>query len=241
MNRVIRALCTLLICAPEMSQAQETYMFQGYLQGYLRTDLNNRLIQQAAEHTQRSTVPSVATRNPSVLRFSPSPATRRRNMAGFTARTRTQSPETADRMEQLFASTDVFAAMAQGLAPKGLRIDNVSDAYTVYWITAWQASRGVSGDTSKEQAQAVRAQVTAALLATPELVSAAATQKQELAEALLVQTALVDASMEQAAGDSNQKRAIAAGVRQGAKAMGLDLDAMTLTDNGFVPAGCGSD
>ncbi len=70
-------------------------------------------------------------------------------------------------MAQLFTSSDVFVAMAQGLAPKGLRIDNVADAYTVYLITAWQASRGISGDSSREQAQVVKAQVTAALLAPP--------------------------------------------------------------------------
>lgn len=46
--------------------------------------------------------------------------------------------------------------------------------------------------------------------------------------------------MEQAAGDAKQKSAIASAVRKGSSAMGLDLDAMTLTENGFVPANKGS-
>lgn len=180
--------------------------------------------------------PRVATVDPAALMFAPSLEARQRNLAGFVARTRAQDPENAARMEQLFASTDVFSAFAHGLAPKGLRIDNLADAFTVYWITAWEASRGISRETSRERANAVKAQATAALLATPQLASAAATQKQELAEALFVQSALIDAAMEQAADDA-QRAAVGTAVRQGAKAIGLDLDAMVLSETGFEPTG----
>jgi hypothetical protein len=172
-----------------------------------------------------------------LLRFTPNLAVRQRNLAGFVAKTRAQSPESADQMARLFASTDIFAAMAQGLAPKGLRIDNVADAYTVYWITAWEASRGIVGaDNSRAQAQGVKAQVSRALLSAPEFTKATTAQKQELAEALLIQTALISASAEAAASDGAQLTVIGNAVREGAKAMGLDLDAMELGPNGFGPA-----
>lgn len=175
--------------------------------------------------------------NPALLAFTPNLATRKRNIAGFIAKTRAQSPENADQMAQMFASHDIFAAFAQGLAPMGLRVDNVADAYTVYWVTAWEASRGISGtDTPRAQAQAVKAQAAKALLSAPEFAKAGAAQKQELAEALLIQAALISASMEGAAGDPAQMEAVGKAVRTGAKAMGLDLDTIELGPNGFGPA-----
>lgn len=171
------------------------------------------------------------------LSFTVSPSRRKANLAKFVAKTRPVNPDGAVKMEQLFASADVFASIGQGIAPMGLRVDNVADAYAVYWITAWEAANGITGSrTSRVQAQSVKTQVSSALLATPEFASAGAAQKQELAEALLVQSAMITASMDQMASDPAQRRAIAAAVRKGANAMGLDLDAMTLTENGFVPA-----
>ena len=176
--------------------------------------------------------------NPATLRFTPDLAVRKRNLAGFISKTREQSPESADQMTQMFASTDIFAAISQGLAPMGLRVDNVADAYTVYWVTAWEASRGISGtDTPRAQAQAVKAQATKALLSTPAFATSTPAQRQEMAEALLIQAALISASMEGAAGDPAQKKAVGQAVRTGAKAMGIDLDAMTLGEAGFVPSG----
>jgi hypothetical protein len=175
--------------------------------------------------------------NPALLRFTPNLATRQRNLAGFIAKTRAQSSENADQMAQMFASTDIFAAFAQGLAPAGLKIDNVADCYAAYWISAWEAANGIVGSqTSRTQAQAVKAQVSRALLSTPEFTKSSAAQKQELAEALLIQTALISASAEAAVNDPAQMEALGQAVRQGAKAMGLDLDAMTLGEAGFVAA-----
>ena len=174
--------------------------------------------------------------NPALLRFTPNLATRQRNLAGFIAKTRAQSPENADQMEQMFASTDIFAAFAQGLAPTGLKIDNVADCYAAYWISAWEAANGITGSqTSRAQAQAVKAQVSRALLSTPDFTKSTPAQKQELAEAMLIQTALISASAEAAANDPAQMEAVGVAVRQGAKAMGLDLDAMTLSETGFKP------
>lgn len=185
---------------------------------------------------RKSAQPSPPAANPALLVFTPNLATRKRNIAGFVAKTRAQSPEGADQMAQMFASTDVFAAMAQGLAPTGLRIDNVADAYAAYWISAWEAAHGITGSTtSRAQAQGVKAQASRALLATPEFTKASAAQKQEFAEALLIQTALISASAEAAANDPAQMEAVGVAVRTGAKAMGLDLDAMTLGNTGFVP------
>jgi hypothetical protein len=168
--------------------------------------------------------------------FTPSAARTRQNLANFASKTRTFDPEGAAKMEALFASTDVIAMVGQGIAPYGLKTNNVADAYAVYWISAWEASRGIAGASeTRQRAQAVRTQASNAMAAVPAMASATDAQKQEFAEAMLVQAALISAYMDDAAGNPTQIRAVGAAVAKGAKAMGLDLDTMDLTSNGFVP------
>lgn len=124
----------------------------------------------------------------------------------------------------------------KALEPFGLRTDNVADMYTMYWMNAWEAAHGVSNPTTKAQAQAVRAQVVAAMLKTPDIVKANDAAKQEFAEALLVQALIVDGLDQAAQKDKSLKAQVEAAARQGARGMGLDLDQMRLTEKGFVPA-----
>lgn len=241
-----RPIIALLLAAVVSSPAN-AQMFDGFLSapGIGMLDIIRRnetfwepLASRDQNGTGNTSQPlTSATVDSARLTFTPILANRQQNLAGFVAKTRAQSPENAARMEQLFASTDVFATLAQELAPKGLRIDNLADAFTVYWITAWEVSHGISGsDTSRAQAQAVKAQVSRTLLTMPEVISASAAQKQELAEVLLIQTALISASAESASND-DEFDAVGKAVRRGAQAIGLDLDAMVLSEAGFVPAG----
>jgi hypothetical protein len=170
------------------------------------------------------------------LRYAPSAQRRRINMARFVEKTRSSNPSSAAKMEQLFASVDVIAAMDRALAPVGLRTDNVADAYAVWWMTAWGAAHGDTSTPSMAKAQAVRAQAARAVAAVLDSAKADAAAKQEYAEALLVQAALIDGMVEQYGQDPAMAPKIASSVRKGARASGLDLDAMTLTEEGFVPA-----
>lgn len=169
------------------------------------------------------------------LSFNASPAVRRRNYEQFVARSRAVDPAGAAGLAETLRS-DPVALMAPDLARYGLRADNLADAYTVYWIEAWEAAHGVTGENSRATVQAVKSQATNAMLATPEVATATDAQKQEFAEALLVQALLIGASREQAKGDQKTLDQIVGAVRQGARASGLDLDAMVLTEEGFVPA-----
>ena len=171
------------------------------------------------------------------LTFTPSLKRRKDNITSFIAKTRAQDPAGAEQMQQMFAAVDMFAEMEKALVPYGLRIDNVADAYAVWWSSAWLASRGLVDAGSREQAQAIKAQATNGFLATPVFAKATDAQKQQFAEALLIQAAMIDAAVEQAKGNPEQLKAVGQAVRQGAKASGLDLDKMELTPTGFVPAG----
>lgn len=172
----------------------------------------------------------------SALGFKPSPEVRKRNYAQFVDKLRASSPQGADEMQKLFAQKDVIAEFGTALTPYGLRTDNIADAYTVYWLNAWMASRGRSDPNTPEQAQGVRRQAANAMRANPQVAKLTDAQKQEMAEALLIQAMMLDAAMTQAKTQPDQMPQIQAGARAGAKAMSLDLDQMELTATGFVAA-----
>jgi hypothetical protein len=169
------------------------------------------------------------------LDFKSSVSRRRQNLSKFVEKTRATDPQGAAKMANLFASTDVIEQIGKGLAPYGLRTNNVADVYTVYWINAWLGSRGRSDDLPKAQVIAVRNQAAQALSSTPQFRSATDAQKQEFAEALLIQAALIDGSIKYAKSNPALLNKFKAAISQGAKGMGLDLDKMTLTPQGFRP------
>jgi hypothetical protein len=173
--------------------------------------------------------------SPEKLRYKPSSIRRKANYAGFVAQSRRADPAGADALAATLA-TDPIARLEPLLARYGLTTSNVADAYAVYWEEAWEAVHGVDGPDTREAAQAIKRQAAEAILTTPEFARATDAQKQELADSLLVQAVLIGAAKHQAGGDRGKLRQIADAVRQGAKGMGLDLDAMTLTEAGFVPA-----
>ncbi|QAY75994.1 DUF6683 family protein [Sphingosinicella sp. BN140058] len=169
------------------------------------------------------------------LSFRPSLEQRRKNLAQFVARSRARDAEGAARMEALFASGDVIGRINGQLGTYGFRTNHVADAYAAWWINAWLASRGRTDDPTRAQIDAVRAQAADAMRALPQLARASDATKQEMAEAYLVQTALIGSALDAANGNPERMRQVAAAVRQAARAAGLDLAAMNLTDRGFVP------
>ena len=121
------------------------------------------------------------------------------------------------------------------MRPMGLRADNVADAYTLWWVIAWHAVQQRDGNSDPSVMRAVKAQATQALLNAPEFLNASDAQKQEIAEALIIQAGLIDGHMENAKGNKKYQSDLAKAVNQGARSMGLDLTKMSLTQDGFVP------
>lgn len=215
------------VFTPSMSWPEAASMSQF---GLLASQARNRAASRGAAEIARPISASEFTYTPSLAR-------RRANLARFVQRSRGGDPVGAARMEQIFAGTDVIAAMSRELAPYGLRTDNVADAYSVYWMNAWGAAHGDTSVPSRTTTQAVRAQVAETLAAVPVMRDADDAIRQEFAEALLVQAALISATQETYKNDPAMAAKLAAAVRKGARESGLDLDAMTLTETGFRPAG----
>ena len=173
------------------------------------------------------------------LRYTPSRSRRAANLSRFVEKSRAADPAGAAQLQKIFASGDFIDKIGGALAQQGMRVDNLADAYAVWWINAWQATRGHNNTTSRATNDAVRAQAARALAASPQIVAAGDAAKQEFAESLLVQATMIDAAVEQSKGNSAQMRQIGAAVNQGARRMGLDLTTMELTEGGFVPAATG--
>jgi hypothetical protein len=60
-------------------------------------------------------------------------------------------------------------------------------------------------------------------------------QKQEMADAMILQTVHISALIDSAKSDPILMEKVKVAIAQGAKGMGLDLDHMTLTPKGFQP------
>jgi hypothetical protein len=200
------------------------------------TDTLGRTLQDLMEQQRSGSAAAGQAPVAATFRYHPSSERRAANFASFLAKTRASDPQGAEALAKLFASTDLIEAMRAPLAAAGLRIDDVADAYSAWWISAWQASRGVDGDVSRRMGTAVRAQAAQALATSGLLRGISDAAKQEMAEALLIQAALIAAAMEQSQGNPATSQQIAAAVSQGARTMKVDLARMTLTENGFVPA-----
>jgi len=178
--------------------------------------------------------PQATMPDPAVLRYTPSKTRRTANLARFVEQSRRIDPAGAASLQTLFASGDIIDRIGAQLAPHGLRVDDLADTYAVWWITAWQATRGSNAETSDRTNMAVRAQAARALVGIGTIAQASDAAKQELAESLLIQTMLIDAAVEQAKGNPSQLAAVGAAAGQGARGMGLDLSTMDLTEQGFV-------
>jgi hypothetical protein len=165
--------------------------------------------------------------------FPPSASRTRKNLQNFADITRATDPAQADRMEALFASTDIIGEIGNVMANFGLSRNNAADAFALYWIVSWQAAHGDTSTPSPAMAKSVAKQTARGLSQSPNFKAATDAQKQEMAEALMLQAAMIDGHMAVAGDNPAQLKAVAKAVLQGAKASGLELGTMTLTEEGF--------
>lgn len=233
--RLLVSFGLALVAVPGMAQAQmiSPMLYEG--PRIALQDHADRFSHDAGSPQARARVAA----NPAALRYTPSKARRAANLARFVTKTRAADPAGADDLQKLFAQGDFIEKIGALVAPVGLRIDNLADAYAMWWVTAWEASRGSNETPSSATLAAVRRQAAGAIGATGEIAGATDAEKQELAEALWVQSALIDGAVEQAKQNPARLRDVGSAARKGARAMGLDLDGFELTAEGFVPARVG--
>ena len=155
--------------------------------------------------------------------YTPSKARRAANLQQFVNRTRAFDPAGVEELTTTFAAGDIIEKIGAAVAPQGLRVDNLADAYAVYWINAWQATQGRTDTPSRTTIAAVSAQAEHALADAPAFARADDAMKQQLAETLWIQSAMIESSVEQA----KDKPALMAELRK----------AVTQGARGFEPVG----
>lgn len=220
-----------LICSP--AAAQDGWGWSIIIPSVTGTD---QLGQHLREQTSRAPPPAAPRVQPTTaaLRFVPSADRRKANFARFVSQRRKVDPAAAKELETLLADPQVMPSIDRQLRARGLRSDNMADAYAAWWIQAWQTAHGQTADPSPAAIRAVKAQSEQAFLASPALLAMDDGAKQEFSEGLLLQAVILGSALEQVAKDPGQLRTLAQIARSGARQSGLDLDAMTLTDQGFT-------
>jgi hypothetical protein len=242
-----KVILSIVLALPTAAQAQGMPVVP-YAANFAQTNLHHQLFVQPGVNAEMrrlnrapksNAAPKTAPTVPAAqLSFRSNPARRQANYANFVAGLATKDPTGARSLQAVFRSTDFIGAVGEAIAPYGLTTNNVADAYTIYWINAWEAAHGIVDSVeTRSRVQAVRRQAASALQATPQFASATDAQKQEFAETLIIQAALISSNTKQVASDPRMSRQLSGAIRQGAKAMGLDLDTMVLTEQGFRPAG----
>lgn len=238
LKRWFLVVCAISVCFTSFAVASTTV----YNRLSLKDGLTSAVLEKALK-TSNSPSVIVASISPIVdstailarhLEYTPSLERRQTNLNQLAEQRQVKHLKGADELEALLSSTQVIDAVEQTIQPYGLVINNIADAYTLWWITAWQASEGESVVIDKEIAQAVKQQAMMIWLANPQLAEASDENKQEIAEALLIQALLTQAAMSRAGDDKSAKQAVKDAVRQGAASSGLALEQMQLTEQGFV-------
>lgn len=152
---------------------------------------------------------------------------------------RTDGPAGAEALQRAFSRVDPLQHWAQFVAVDGMRLGDLGDALTEYWVQNWKMANGVE-DAAPTRVRAVRAQVQSIFAHSPELARLDEAQRQEMAETFIynmsVQGEVYGSALK--SGD----RALLARMSDAAQArmrneMHLDTRRLTLTDAGFVDRG----
>lgn len=155
------------------------------------------------------------------------------NLRNFVART--ENPEARANLQQMIAAQpNMIQEVGQAIQPYGLDAHNVADAYALWWINSWLVANQRDEDPDRETIATVKQQVRNAFSATPDFAKTSDAERQEYAEALLLQATLLGSAFDQWKSDPAMLGELSQAAHQGAKASGVDLSLMTLTRNGFV-------
>ena len=231
--RAILLLVPLLVASPLAAQD----IGGGFVSAGIGNAGIEAVNQQVEDVVVERDLPAVAEASTDVsLSYSSDPSRTRSNLQEFAERAAKADPVAGQQLRDLFRDQpDIVAQTGEIARGFGLDLANVGDAYALWWMSAWLGANRRTDTPDISTIAAVRQQAQAALSATPALAAASDAERQEYAEALIVQAVLINTSLEQNAGDPEQMARLAEATKRGAAASGLDLDTMVLTESGFVP------
>lgn len=145
------------------------------------------------------------------------------------------NPAARGELQAALIDQNIFAVLDTAIQKYGLRTNNLADAYTLYWISSWEATHNsMQGESSPAQVKAVKAQVVGFLSNVDALPTMKVTDKQQLSDTLLVNVVLLEMIGESAKANPQFQQLRSQAGRSGAAAFGLLVDGVTLTESGFT-------
>jgi hypothetical protein len=219
---------------PAIALSQTTGWFNGVPQtAAINSAIQSQLNKEVARADSSADVSE--TYQSATLTYSVNKSRTAKNLQALSQRLAAFDPANGTQAEQLFASNDVIG-MVQGVMNQyGLQKNNVAHAYALYWVVYWGLANNVHEAPSERALQAVAAQAERGFAANAEFAQLDNAAKQAAAEELMALTAIFDATSEQAKSDPALAAQVAKASLEGSRKSGLELDKMTLTDDGFVP------
>jgi hypothetical protein len=173
--------------------------------------------------------------NSASISYIPNRSRTRVNLAALANRLAASNPASGQQAEQLFASNDVVGAVQGVMSQYGLQKNNVAHAYALYWVSYWALANNMHNAPSQRAIQAVAKQAERGFAANAEFAKLDNAAKQAAAEELMALAAIFSVTSAQAKSDPALAAQISKSALEGSRKSGLDLDKMTLTEDGFVP------
>ncbi|WP_454717775.1 DUF6683 family protein [Caulobacter segnis] len=222
----------ILVGLPAAAQDMPTVLPQGF-------ELNSILNQQrvdAAINSGRSRAPARPTAKPATTAYASSPAVSQRVRRQFADWVGKQSgPEAGQRIAGILSTGDPVKSWAGIVGGDGLRPGDVADALAGYWVLNWVMANGA--DNNRAQAQGALRQVRGLIADNPAYARLGPTQRQEMAETLMLNFLLQHAAYVDAMkrGDRDLARRLGDAANARFKnEMGVNLRQLNLTPAGFV-------
>jgi hypothetical protein len=209
----------------------DTVEFGRQIDDIVKKDSSPQGQRQITPYQQSSTI------SPATLNYKISMQRRKANYESFIKKSYAQSPAAGQEVEGLLRKVDPIQKVSADLQRVfGMRVDNVADAYALWMTGAWLAVNNPDVDLTRTEFQAVRAQIANAFAVTSGMSEANDEIKQNMAESLILNILIIDSTIDGLKNDPAKRAQVQASVYANAKRdMGVDLKAISLTDNGFVP------
>jgi hypothetical protein len=247
MKKLIVSLAIAFAAIPTCASASFGVFDMGTLTNTLSTDgvtqsererakVQRQSIGQSIMQGTRTGTPKSAV-NPSSFTYKISMQRRKANYQSFIDKTMARSPVAGAELKDAFSKGDIIEMARANLERiYGLRTDNVADAYTLWMASTWSVVSGREADVTRTEIQAIRQQVLQSFMSTDGMATATDEVKQNMAEALWVNGFIIGLAGQQVKNNPDARNKLQQAVAANAKRdMGVDLSAITLTDQGFVP------
>ncbi|MFC4292901.1 DUF6683 family protein [Sphingorhabdus arenilitoris] len=202
---------------------------------YFAADNIGREVAEENSNTENDPIRSKVTAPVSSLTYTPSSSRTRANMQAFIAHAEKQNPGNGAQLQLLVNSMDVIGTVSGAINQLGLDPNNVADVYAIYWIVYWGLANRYYDDPSPASYRAVANQAARGFASSPEFVASSDADKQKMAEELMLNILYFSSIAEEAKTNKAVADQFAKASMEGSRKSGLELDKMTLTEDGFVP------